>query len=81
MRDEKLHNDLDDVIATAKRYRDALFEGEIDVKKANALANHNAGIITAHATKLRERIFVADVASLPAALDRSKQIGSADKAA
>lgn len=55
-----MHDDLRDAIETAKATRDALLKGDVDVKTANAVSNHNHTIVTAHAVSLRERIFVAE---------------------
>jgi hypothetical protein len=55
-----MNDDLQDCIATAKKARDALLEGKMSVKEANAVTGANHTIISAYALDLRERMFFAE---------------------
>lgn len=57
-----MHEDLKEVIATAKAARAKLLDKEIAVKEANGIYNQNHSILTAYAIDLRNRIFLAESA-------------------
>ena len=64
-----MHDDLRDVIATAKRARDAIFAKEMSAEDAHAIARNNHTINVAHRIALEERIFAARLGSALAAVN------------
>lgn len=60
-----MHADLIEAIETARKARDNVLDKSISVREANAVAANNHTIVTAHALTLRERIFLAETATVP----------------
>lgn len=56
-----MHDDLQNVIETAKKARDSVFAKEMSADDAHAIARNNQTVNQAHKLDLETRIFVARV--------------------